>query len=69
MVIHNVDPLKCKGCGKCIESCGLELWELVDIDNRKKRARVIPGAGEICHTCRSCESRCPEGAVTLIDEE
>lgn len=68
MVNHKVDLLKCKGCGQCIESCGLELWELFDIGDGKKRARVVPEAGEVCHTCRSCEDRCPEGAITIIDE-
>ena len=42
MVKHIVDMDKCRGCGKCIEECGLELWELIDIEDGQKRPVVVP---------------------------
>ena len=26
MVVHELNVEKCRGCGKCIENCGMELW-------------------------------------------
>jgi NAD-dependent dihydropyrimidine dehydrogenase PreA subunit len=69
MVIHIVDPEKCKGCGKCVEACGLELWMLVEIEGgKKKRAHVVEEAPEICHCCLCCQDACPEGAISVKDE-
>jgi len=33
MVKHIVDEQKCRGCGKCVEECSLELWVLVDVED------------------------------------
>lgn len=67
MVKHIVDLEKCRGCGKCIERCGLELWVLVDVEGGKKKAQVIDEAKDICHMCLSCSDGCPEEAITIID--
>ena len=69
MVKHIVDSAKCRGCGKCIEQCGLELWILVDVGAGKKRAQVIDEAKDICHMCLSCHDACPEQAITIIEED
>jgi 2-oxoglutarate ferredoxin oxidoreductase subunit delta len=68
MVKHIVDAAKCRGCGKCIERCGLELWVLVDVDGGKKMAQVVEEAKDICHMCLSCHDACPEHAITIIEE-
>jgi len=68
MVKHSVDPLKCRGCGKCLEQCGLELWVLIDTDNGKKQAQVIEEAKDICHMCLACRDACPEDAITITEE-
>ena len=44
---HLVDLEKCRGCGKCLEQCGLELWILVETPDGKKKAKVIEEAGMI----------------------
>jgi ferredoxin len=68
MVQHIIDLEKCRGCGKCIEKCGLELWELVDAEGGKKKARVIEEAGIVCNCCGFCRDACPETAIIIIDE-
>ena len=69
MVQHIIELEKCRGCGKCVDLCSLELWELVDAEGGKKVAQVIEEAGLICHTCMACRDGCPEEAITIIREE
>ena len=69
MVKHIVAVEKCRGCGKCVDICSLELWELVDGEGGRKLARVIDEAGDICHACLCCRDACPEDALTIIKEE
>ena len=70
MVKHIVDPEKCRGCGKCVENCSLELWVLVDREGGKdKIAQVTEEAPLICHTCGMCSEGCPEKAIVIINEE
>jgi len=68
MVRHIVAIEKCRGCGKCVEACGLELWELAETDDGTKKAFAIEEAGEVCHMCLVCRDTCPEGAITIIEE-
>ncbi len=68
MVKHSVDAEKCRGCGKCVEICSLELWELVDADGDKKMAQVLEEAKDICHMCLACHDVCPEEAITITEE-
>ena len=68
MVTHIIDLEKCRGCGKCVELCGLELWVLVDTDDGKKKAQVTEEAADICHCCLSCQDACPEDAIVIKDE-
>ena len=69
MVKHILYESKCRGCGKCVDICSLELWDLVDTADGKKIAMVIEEAGEICHTCMACRDACPEEAINVIREE
>jgi 2-oxoglutarate ferredoxin oxidoreductase subunit delta len=69
MVKHILDEGKCRGCGKCVDICSLELWEIEDTPDGKKIAMVIEEASEICHTCMACRDACPEEAITVIREE
>ena len=69
MVKHSVAVEKCRGCGKCVEMCSLDLWELVDAEDGTKKARVVPEARDICHMCLACHDACPEQAITIIEVE
>ena len=68
MIRHSIDLEKCRGCGKCLESCGLDLWELIEADGGKKKARPVPEAAEVCNCCKFCQVACPEEAIIIIDE-
>lgn len=68
MVKHSVDAAKCRGCGKCVDICSLELWTLIDADGGKKKAQVIEEAKDICHMCLACHDTCPEEAITITEE-
>ena len=68
MVKHSVDLVKCRGCGKCVEQCGLELWILVDADGGKKKALAIEEAKDMCHMCLACRDACPEDAIIITEE-
>ncbi len=69
MVKHVVDMEKCRGCGECVEMCGLELWELVEVEGGKKKARAVDEAKEICHMCQACRDACPEDAIKIFEEK
>ena len=68
MVKHIVDEEKCRGCGKCVDECSLELWILVDVKDGKKKAQVKEEAADICHCCLCCQDACPENAIVVKNE-
>lgn len=67
MVKHIVDIEKCRGCGKCVESCGLELWILKNREDGRKVAAITEEAKDVCHLCGTCRESCPEKAI-IIEE-
>ena len=69
MIKHILEIEKCRGCGKCVDICGLELWELVDMEDGTRKARLIDEAAMICNCCRCCQDACPEDALVVLDEE
>jgi NAD-dependent dihydropyrimidine dehydrogenase PreA subunit len=62
-MIEKIDLEKCTGCGKCIESCSLDV---IRLDEKQEKA-VIKYL-EDCMTCYSCERDCPEGAIYVGPE-
>jgi MinD superfamily P-loop ATPase len=56
MLVPQVDPRHCNGCGACGELC--QFRGIVAIGNR---ALVFP---ELCHGCGGCALVCPSGAIT-----
>lgn len=60
MVKIVIDINKCTGCGSCVDTCPVGVFEIKD----KKSVAVKP---EECLVCRACEVQCPEGAIQVIE--
>lgn len=59
-VTAEVDPEKCKACGKCVEVCP---YGAVSADSKRKvPARVTPAA---CSGCGTCAAECPFDAIIM----
>lgn len=56
MLVPEVDPQRCTGCGACGELC-----QFRGIVSLGSRALVFP---ELCHGCGGCALVCPTGAIT-----
>ncbi len=60
MVEVKVDIEKCNGCGTCVDTCPVEVFELKD------EKSVVVNNDE-CLVCRACEVQCSEGAIEVIE--
>jgi 2-oxoglutarate ferredoxin oxidoreductase subunit delta len=60
MVEVKVDNDKCTGCGTCVETCPMEVFEI-------KEEKSVPVKPEECIVCRACEVQCPEEAIQIIE--
>ena len=54
-----IDPLECKGCGRCVIACPKQVLEVVD-DHNERGYRPIVYKGEGCVGCGACYYTCPE---------
>ncbi len=53
-----LDPGKCMGCGRCVEVCPHQVF---DLDNRMARIRDL----DACMECGACSRNCPAIAVRV----
>lgn len=60
MVEIKVDNDKCTGCGTCVDTCPMEVFEIKD-------EKSVPVKPEECIVCRACEVECPEEAIQIIE--
>ena len=60
MVEVKVDVEKCTGCGTCVDTCPVDVFEIND------EKSVVVNNDE-CLVCRACEVQCPESAIEIIE--
>jgi len=60
MVEVKVDVEKCTGCGTCVDTCPVDVFEVKD-----EKSVVINN--DECLVCRACEVQCPESAIEVIE--
>lgn len=53
-----IDSGKCTGCGTCVDSCPLDLIEVVE-------GVAVISDPDSCIDCGACVDDCPEGAISL----
>ena len=62
MITLKVDKKTCKGDGRCVEVCPIQILRM----NEKEHVpEFIPGGGEICINCGHCFAFCPPGSIEL----
>ena len=64
LVSVKVDEEKCTGCGTCIDTCPVEVFELQEKEG--KTLSVVVAEDE-CIVCRACEVQCPEEAIDVVE--
>ena len=63
----NVDWKKCNGCGTCVDSCPVLVFELQDLEGYPDSKKSVPIRADECILCRTCETSCPTGAI-IVEE-
>jgi NAD-dependent dihydropyrimidine dehydrogenase PreA subunit len=64
MVSIKVDVEKCTGCGTCVSTCPVAVYELREV---KGKTVTVVVAEDQCIICRACEAQCPEKAIEVIE--
>jgi len=60
MVEIKIDGEKCDGCGTCVDTCPVEVFEI----REEKSVAVKP---DECLVCMACEVQCPNGSIKVIE--
>ena len=60
--ISHINEESCVGCGKCKKICPVNAIETVEMENGRKKCRIIP---ERCIGCGVCVKHCPTKALAL----
>ncbi len=61
MVEVIVDPNLCIGCGKCVDVCPADVFEIRESDKKV----AFPKNASACMECHACEAQCPVGAIKV----
>jgi len=64
MVKPVIDYEKCKTCKTCREVCPMDCFDLKEEENK-----VVVERPEACIGCRACEVQCPEGAISIVEDD
>ena len=62
MVTLSVDRKSCKGDGRCVEICPMQILVM---NKDEKVPEFIPGGAETCINCGHCVSFCPPASLSL----
>ena len=60
MVEIKINLEKCDGCGTCVDTCPVNVFEV------REGKCVVVNLDE-CLVCRACEVQCPNGAIEIIE--
>ena len=64
MSIKLIDAGLCIGCGKCVESCPMDV---IRMDKKGEKAIIV--YPQDCMLCLHCESECPVKAIRVSPEK
>ena len=56
-----VDLTKCTGCGVCVDSCPVQVFELQDLPNFPDSKKSVPVREKDCIMCMTCVTFMPSG--------
>lgn len=51
---------KCNGCGTCVDTCPVGVYEIKDV-------KSVPVKKEECLACKACEAQCPNAAIEITE--
>lgn len=55
-----IDLEKCNGCGTCVDTCPVGVYEI-------KEGKAAPVKEEECLVCKACEAQCPNTAIQVTE--
>ena len=64
-----IDPVKCKGCGKCVKGCGFGALSMVDKPGANKVGKLAIVDASACKACSACVKACPFNAITEVKQK